>query len=154
MNITDSHEYYYRMKPLVIPGLVYLILYPLLVGCASYFLDLPEFYLFLLSGIYLCSALIILLIWLTAKTKRIIVDKSVIIFSSLFGKTIIEPKDIKKASFAWTKHNDEIVLLKTRKKNYYLSDLYFPFNELLTDLEEIITTYNIRSNLNSHYGLN
>jgi hypothetical protein len=142
------------MKPLVMPGLVYLILYPLLVGAASYFLNLSQFYLTFLSGIYLFTALIILFLWLMAKTRRIIVGDGVIIFSSILGKTVVEPQDIRRASFAWTKNNEEIVLLKTGKRKYYLSDLYFPFNELLTDLEEIIAAYNIRSNLNSHYGLN
>ena len=149
----DVHQYIYRMKPLVLPGLAYLFLYPFLVGGVSYFLDIPQLYLVVLSGIYVVSALIIIFIWITAKSKRITIDNNAIVFRSLFGKTVIEPKDIRKASFAWTQDNDEIVLLKTMKQNYYLSDLYFPFNELLTDLEELIMTHNIRSNLSSHYGL-
>jgi len=150
----EAHEYIYRMKPLVSQGLGYLILFPLFTGVMSYFLVLPKGYLMWLLGIYVVSALIIIFIWITAKTKKVIIDNDSIVFRSLVGRTQIEPKDIRKASFIWTKHNDEIVLLRTIRKNYYLSDLYFPFNELMTDLEELIRTHNIRSNLSSHYGMN
>lgn len=150
----DGHEYIYRMKPLVVPGLGFLILYPLLAGIIGYIFSFPEIYLKIFSGIYALSALGILVIWLTAKSKRIIVDDNIIIFRSLFGKQILEPKDVRKASFFWTKRNEEIVQLKAGKKIYYLSNLYFPFNELMTDLEQFIIANNIRSNLSSHYGMN
>lgn len=150
----DGHEYVYRMKPLVFPGLGFLILYPVIAGGISYIFMLPEMYLKIFSGIYAAAALLILVIWLAAKNRKIIFDANMIIFRSLFRKQILEPKDIRKASFFWTPKNDEIVQIRTGKKVYYLSNLYFPFNELLTDLEEYITTNNIRSNLASHYGLN
>jgi hypothetical protein len=148
----DGHEYVYRMKPLLIPGLGYLILYPVLFGLLSKAFLLPEIYLKIFAGIYAISALSILLIWLTGKNKRIIIDHNLIVFQSLTGKKIIEPKDIRRASFFWTKRNEEIVQLRAGKSVFYLSDLYFPFNELLTDLEEIIVSNHIRSNLASHYG--
>ncbi|NLI93272.1 MAG: hypothetical protein GX434_14140 [Peptococcaceae bacterium] len=150
----EGHEYVYRMKPLVIPGLGYLILYPVLLGTISYVFLFPQIYIKIFSGIYIVSALIILLIWLTAKSKRIIVDDHIIIFRSLAGKEIIEPHDIRKASFFWTKRNEEIVQIKAGKKVFYLSNLYFPFNELMTDIEDFILNNNIRSNLSSHYGMN
>lgn len=149
----EGHEYVYRMKPMIVPGLGYLILYPLLTGVISFVFTLPEIYLRIFSGIYAISTLLIILIWLTAKSNRIIVDDNMIILRSLFGKHIIEPKDIRKASFFWTRKNEEIVQLKTGKKVFYLSNFYFPFNELLTDLEEFIIANNVRSNLSSHYGM-
>ncbi|NBJ15605.1 MAG: hypothetical protein FNP40_08570 [Dehalobacter sp. 4CP] len=153
--IMDAQEYGYRMKPLVIPGVLYIILYPLLIGGILFFYALPTLYLLILSGIYAVTILLILLIWLTAKTKRIVIDDQAIIFRSLFRKKTFEPKDIRKASFFWTKNNEEIVLLKAgNNKVYYLTDLYFPYNELLTDLEEFIISHNIRSNLAAHYGIN
>lgn len=150
----DGHEYVYRMKPLVVPGLGFLILYPLLAGIISYVFFFPEIYLKVFSGIYAVSALGILVIWLTAKSKRIIFDDNIIIVRSIFSKQILEPKDIRKASFFWTKRNEEIVQIKAGKRIYYLSNLYFPFNELMTDLEQFIIANNIRSNLASHYGMN
>lgn len=150
----DVREYAYRMKPLITPGLGYLILYPLIAGVVSFAFNLPEIYLRIFSGIYAGSALLILLIWINAKSRRIIFDDNIIVFRSLFSKRVLEPKDIRKASFFWTQKNEEIVQLRTGKKVYYLSDLYFPFNELLTDLEEFITANNIRSNLATHYGIN
>lgn len=146
-------QYVYRMRPLIIPGLSFIILYPLLIGFISYYLALPDLFVRIFSGIYILALVIIVLIWLTAKTKKIIVDDQNIIFQSLLGKDIIQPKDIRKASFFWTSKDQEIVQLKVGKKIYYLSDLYFPFNDLLTDLEEFIIHHNIRSNLASHYGM-
>ncbi|RNC63089.1 MAG: hypothetical protein AWM53_01607 [Candidatus Dichloromethanomonas elyunquensis] len=150
----DGHEYVYRMKPLIIPGLGYLILYPVLLGIIGYVFLLPLIYTRIFSGIYLVSAAFILGIWLTAKSKRIIVDDHMIVFRSLAGKQVIEPKDIRRASFFWTKRNEEIVQLKAGKKTFYLSNFYFPFNELMTDIEDFILNNNIRNNLSSYYGMN
>lgn len=149
----EGNEYVYRMRPLVIPGIIYLILYPCVVGTLSYLLNLPAIYLKIFSGIYIISGLLVLFIWLTGKSKRIIFEDNLIVFRSIFGQQVIEPKDIRKASFFWTAKNEEIVQIKTGKKIYYLTNLYFPFNELLTDLEQFIVTNNIRSNLTTHYGM-
>lgn len=148
-----AQEYVYRMKPLVIPGMLYVILYPILIAAISFFITLPYLYLLVLTGIYAVTVLIILIIWLTAKNKRIAITDKTIVFRSLFRKRVLEPKDIRKAAFFWTKKNEEIVLLKVGKKVYYLTDLYFPYNELLTDLEEYIVSNHIRSNLAGHYGM-
>ncbi|KUO66070.1 MAG: hypothetical protein APF84_12165 [Gracilibacter sp. BRH_c7a] len=148
----EGNEYVYRIRPLVVPGLVFIILYPLIVGGLSYLFNLPELYLSIFSWIYIVSTIFLLLTWLTAKSKRIIVEGNNIVFRSLFGRKILEPKDIRKASFYWVSQNEEIVQIKTSKQVYYLSNLYFPFNELLTDLEQFIMTHHIRSNLASHYG--
>jgi len=149
----EGHEYVYRMKPLILPGLGYLVGYPIVAGVISTLFLLPEGYLRIFSGIYLFSAFIILLIWLVAKSKKIIVDGELLVFRSLAGKHVIEPKDIRKVSFFWTKHNEEVVQMRVGKKTYYLSNLYFPFNELMTDIEEFILANHIRSNLSSHYGM-
>jgi len=149
----ETHEYVYRMKPLVVPGLGYLILYPLIIGAIAYFLSLDQIYVTLFVGIYIVTAVVIFGTWIAAKSSKILIDNDTIVFCSLKGKTVLKPKDIRRASFIWTKKNDEIVILKAGKKVYYLSALYFPFNELLSDLEELITNNNIRSNLSSHYGI-
>lgn len=149
----EGHEYVYRMKPMVIPGLGYIILYPLIIVAFSFIFILPEICYKIFWGIYGVSVLVILLIWLTARSKRIIVDDNIIIFRSFFSKHILEPKDIRRVSFSWTQKNEEVVQLKTGKSVFYLSNLYFPFNELLTDLEEFIIANNVRSNLASHYGM-
>ena len=148
----EGNEYSYRMRPLLVPGLAFIILYPLVVGVLSYLLNLPEIYLRIFSWIYVISVLLLSFIWITAKSKRIIIEGNTIVFRSVLGKDILEPKDIRKASFFWTSQTEEVVQIKTGKKIYYLSNLYFPFNELLTDLEQFIITHNIRSNLSSHYG--
>lgn len=148
----DGNEYIYRVRPLVVPGLAFIILYPIVVGGLSYLLNLPELYLRIFSWIYIVSTVFLLLTWLIAKSKRIIVEGNIIVFRSVLGRQVLEPKDIRKASFYWVSQSQEIVQIKAGKKVYYLSNLYFPFNELLTDLEQFIINHNIRSNLASHYG--
>lgn len=150
----EAQEYVYRMKPIIGPGLGYLLIYPLVAGIVSFLFNLPEIYLKIFSGIYAVTALVIFFLWLTAKSKKIIIDDNLIIFQSLLGKQVLEPKDIRKVSFYWTAKSEEIVQLKVGKKTFYLSNLYFPFNELLTQLEQIIIANNIRSNLASHYKMN
>ncbi len=148
----EGNEYVYRIRPLVVPGLAFIILYPIIVGALSYLLNLPELYLRIFSWIYIVSTIFLLLTWLTARSKRIIVEGNIIVFRSIFGRQILEPKDIRKASFYWVSRSEEVVQIRAGKKIYYLSNLYFPFNELLTDLEQFILNHNIRSNLASHYG--
>jgi len=150
----EGQEYVYRMRAMVAPGLGFLILYPLLVGLISYFSKFPELYMRIFSGIYLITALIIFGIWIIAKSRKVVIQHDAIIFRSLFGKKVLQPDDIRKISFFWTKRDEEIVQLRVGKNVYYLTNLYFPFNELLTDLEEFIIKNNIRSNLSTHYGLN
>lgn len=150
----EGNEYSYRMRPLIVPGLAFIILYPIIVGVLSYLLNLPELYLRIFSWIYIITTVFLLLIWITAKSKKIVVEGNTLIFRSILGKHILEPKDIRKASFFWTSETEEVVQIKTGKKIYYLSNLYFPFNELLTDLEQFIINNNIRNNLSSHYGGN
>ncbi|NLP45087.1 MAG: hypothetical protein GX351_10745 [Peptococcaceae bacterium] len=150
----EGQEYVYRMKVIIAPGLGFLILYPLLLGIVSYFFKFPELYMRIFTAIYLSTALIILGLWIVAKSRKVIIQEDAIVFRSLFGKKILKPVNIRKVSFFWTKKDEEIVQLRVGKKAYYLTNLYFPFNELLTDLEEFILKNNIRSNLSSHYGLN
>lgn len=148
----EGNEYIYRLRPLVVPGLVFIVLYPIVVGIVSYLLNISELYLRIFSGIYIISVVFLLLIWITAKSKRMIIEENLIIFHSIFGRQILEPKDIRKASFYWITDNEEIVQIRAGRKIYYLSNLYFPFNELLTDLEQFILTHHIRSNLSTHYA--
>ena len=149
----DGQEYVYRMRVIITPGLGFLILYPLLIGLISYFAKLPELYMQIFSGIYIVSAVLILGIWIIAKSRKVIIQDDAIIFRSLFGKKIFQPANIRKISFFWTKRDEEIVQLRVGKKVYYFTNLFFPFNELLTDLEEFILKNDIRSNLSNHYGL-
>lgn len=146
-----ENEYIYRMKPLVVPGSLYIILYPLLVGGLSYLLNISDQYIKIFSTIYIISALAILLIWLVAKSKKVMFEDNLIIFRSLAGQYTLEPKDIIKATFFRTPRREEAVQIKSSNKVFYLSNLYFPFNELLTDLEEFISKYNVRSNLANYH---
>jgi len=149
----DGNEYIYKMKPIVMPVLLYIILYPIIMAAISYVFFLPDLHVRILSIIYIATSLIILYIWLQAKSKRVIFENDMIVFRSLFRREIVEPKDMKKAIFFWTPRKEEVVQIKTSKYTYYLSNLYFPYTELLTDLEQFIIANRIRSNFAIHNKL-
>lgn len=143
----EEHDYIYQLRPLVIPGLVFLILYPLVVGGVHIFSKLPALELKILIGIYVVSGLGILALWVVGRSKRIIIDGQQIIFSSLLGEHILEPKDIRRVAIYFDDHGQEIAQIRTGKDSFYVSDLYFPFPELMSDLEIFIQQHAIRSNI-------
>lgn len=149
----ERNEYVYRLKPFLLPGIAYLIVYPVAAWILCYLFYFPQSFFWIFLSLYGISFLAIFAIWLQAITTRINFNNNSIVIRSLFRRLVLEPKDIRKASFFWTKRNEEVVQLKTGGKIYYFSDLYFPFNELMTEMEEFITANDVRSNLSSHYGI-
>ena len=143
----EENDYVYQLRPLIIPGLVFLILYPLVVGGVHIFSKLPVLELGILIGIYGVSGLGILVLWIVGRSKRIVVSGQQIIFSSLLGEHILEPKDIRRVAIYFDDKGQEIAQIRTGKDSFYVSDLYFPFPELMSDLEIFIQQHEIRSNL-------
>jgi len=143
----EEHDYVYQMRPLIIPGLVFLILYPLIIGGVHVFSKLPTLELRVLIGIYVISGLGIIILWVVGKSKRIIMNGGQIVFSSLLGVHILEPKDIRRVAFYFDDKGQEIAQIRTSQELYYVSEFYFPFPELMSDLEIFIQQYDIRSNL-------
>ncbi|MDA8221119.1 hypothetical protein [Desulfosporosinus sp.] len=143
----EEHDYVYQMRPLIIPGLVFLILYPLIIGGVHVFSKLPTLELRLLIGIYVITGLGIITLWVVGKSKRIIMNGGQIVFSSLLGVHILEPKDIRRVAFYFDDKGQEIAQIRTSQELYYVSEFYFPFPELMSDLEIFIQQYDIRSNL-------
>ncbi|EHQ91382.1 hypothetical protein [Desulfosporosinus youngiae] len=146
----EEHDYVYQLRPLIIPGLVFLILYPLIVGGIHGFSTLPTLELRVLIGIYVISGLGILTLWVVAKSKRIITNGEQIVFHSLLGEHILEPKDIRRVAFYFDDKGQEIAQIRTSEDLYYVSEFYFPFPELMSDLEIFIQQHDIRSNLNRY----
>lgn len=143
----EEHDYVYQLKPLIIPGLVFLILYPLIVGGLHVFSKLPTLELRVLIGIYGVSGLGIITLWVIGRSKRIMINGGQIIFRSLLGEHILEPKDIRRVAFYFDDSGQEIAQIRTSQNLYYVSEFYFPFPELMSDLEIFIQQYDIRSNL-------
>lgn len=143
----EEHDYVYQLKPLIIPGLVFLILYPLIVGGLHVFSKLPTLELQVLIGIYVVSGLGIITLWVIGRSKRIMINGGQIIFRSLLGEHILEPKDIRRVAFYLDDNGQEIAQIRTSQNLYYVSEFYFPFPELMSDLEIFIQQYDIRSNL-------
>ncbi|MBC2722490.1 hypothetical protein [Desulfosporosinus sp.] len=146
----EEHDYVYQLRPLIIPGLIFLILYPLIVGGIHAFSKLPALELRVLIGIYVISGLGIITLWVVGKSKRIIINGNQIVFRSLLGERILEPKDIRRVAFYFDDKGQEIAQIRTSEDLYYVSEFYFPFPELMSDLEIFIEQYDIRSNLSRY----
>ena len=143
----EEHDYVYQLRPLIIPGLVFLILYPLIIGGVHIFSKLPTLELRALIGIYVITGLGIVTLWIVGKSKRVIMNGNQIVFRSLLGEHILEPKDIRRIAFYFDDKGQELAQIRTSENLYYISEFYFPFPELMSDLEIFIQQYDIRSNL-------
>lgn len=150
----EEHDYVYQLKPLVIPGLLFLILYPLVIGSVHVYSKLPQLELGVLIGIYVLTGLGIATLWVVGKSKHVLIKDQQIVFSSLLGKHILEPKDIRRVAFYFDGKGREVAQIRANELFYYVSEFYFPFPELMSDLENFIREYDLRSNLESYAGLN
>jgi len=150
----EEHDYVYQLRPLIIPGLVFLILYPLVMGSVHLFRKLPSLELAVLLGIYITAGLGIIALWVIGKSKHVQIKDQQIVFRSLLGEHILEPKDIRRVAFYFDGKGQEIAQIRTSDKLFYVSEFYFPFPELMSDLENLITQYDLRSNFASIAGLN
>lgn len=146
-------EYVYRLRPLLIPGVLFILLYPLFIGPLSFYFFLPGVYVKIFAGIYLVTVLSIGLLWLNGKSKKVVFKDNKVVLRSLFKNVILRPENISKILFFWTKKQEEVVQIYSGKNKYFLNDLYFPYAELLTDLEIFISENDIRNNLTRHHGV-
>lgn len=146
----NEHGYKYQLRPLLVPGLVFLILYPLIVGGVYYLTRFSALELKLLSGIYGLAAMGILAGWTYAAGKSVRIEQDRIILKSFFGQKVIEPHEIRKIVLFWTPQKKEVAQIVTRKDAYYVSDLYFAFPELMANIERFVKTHSIRSNFAGH----
>ena len=149
----DEHDYFFQMKPLIAPGVMFLILYPLIIGAVYYLGELPILELRALIGIYVAATLGILFLWILGKSKHVQIKDQQITFRSIVGKHVLEPQDIHRVAFYFDGKGQEVAQIRTERKLYYVSEFYFPFPELMSDLENFIKKYGLRSNLESHAGL-
>jgi energy-coupling factor transporter transmembrane protein EcfT len=149
----EDHDYVYQLRALVVPAVMFLILYPLVIGGVDFFSKLPIIELRVLIGVYVTATLGILFFWAIGKSKHVQIKDRQIIFLSLLGKRILEPQDIRRVAFYFDGKGQEVAQLRTEGKFYYLSEFYFPFPELMSDLENFIKKYDLRSNLESYAGL-
>lgn len=142
----DEQVYSYQLKPLIIPGALYLVIAPLIIMLISFGLKISDLELNLLRGLYTLTALGIIAIWVYGKKKAFRIRENQLVFSTISGEQQIEPGEIRRIFLLTTKKGQEIVQIKTRNQDYYLSELYFPFQELMAELEGFIKENNIRTN--------
>lgn len=151
-NFSVENDYAYQLKPLVVPGLAFLIAYPFVLGALNLLRKLPGLELSVLLGIYIAAGLGIIALWVIGQSKRIQIQDQQIVFRSLLGEHVLEPKDIRRVAFYFNGKGQEIAQIRTSNKYFYVSDFYFPFPELMSDLENFIRQYNLRSNFANHSG--
>ncbi|MDR2736573.1 MAG: hypothetical protein LBB49_03305, partial [Gracilibacteraceae bacterium] len=95
------NEYTYRMKPVVIPGVLYLILNPACLIALDLYLRFDRLFLVALYGIYGVTAVAIFIIWAIAGSRKIVFDEHSIVLSDLFTKKVFNPNNIQRATFLW-----------------------------------------------------
>ncbi|SHN71853.1 hypothetical protein [Desulfitobacterium chlororespirans] len=142
----EEQVYSYQVKPLLIPGGLYLVITPLVLAVLHYGLKIAALEFNVLRVIYLLTALGIAAIWIYGRSKNFRVSDNQLVFASLRGEHSLSPAEIRRIALFTTKQGKEIVQIKTKKQDYYLSDLYFPFPELMTELEQYISENEIRTN--------
>ena len=72
------------------------MLYPLVMGSVHLFHKLPSLELGVLVGIYVTAGLGIIALWVIGKSKHVQIKEQQIVFHSLLGEHILEPKDIRR----------------------------------------------------------
>ena len=150
----EDHDYVYQMRPLVVPAVLFLIVYPIIIGGVHFFSKLSILELRVLIGIYGAATFGIVFLWVIAKSKHVQIKDRQIVFRSILGNHILEPQDIRRVAFYFDGKGQEVAQIRTETKFYYVSEFYFPFPELMSDLEIFIQKYGLRSNLESYAGLN
>jgi hypothetical protein len=142
----EDHDYIYKLGSLIYPGLIFLILYPLVLGIFNLITVFSRLEFIMLILIYLVTAFSIFGLWIYAKSKRVRIEDQQIIFKSFLGEYILEPADVRRVVFHCDARGQEIAQIWTKRKNFSLSEFYFPFPELMTDLEGFIDKHSIRTN--------
>lgn len=142
----EEQEYFYQLKPLIIPGGSYLISFPILAAILWFMLKVSATEMMILLGIYLASALGIVALWIYGRSKSFRVEEDQLVLKSLRGEQALSSGEIRRIALFTTRQGKEVVQIKTKKKDFYLTDLYFPFPELMADLERFIKVHGIRTN--------
>jgi hypothetical protein len=139
-------EYFYQLKPLIVPGGIYLISFPVFTAGLWYLLKLTATEIFLLLGIYLVTVIGILILWIYGRSQSFRVEDDQLVLKSLRGEQALSSQQIRRIALFRTRRGNEIVQIKTKSKDYYVTDQYFPFAELIVDLEQFVRNNAIRSN--------
>lgn len=148
MFVHEEHEYHYRLKPLLVPGFLFLAGYPVITVFLVSILKISLLERNILIGLYLVSSLGILALWIYGRSKYLRIEEKNLLFCSLSGEQEIGAEDIRRIALYTSPKGKEIVQIKTlSNEDYYISDVYFPFPELMGDLEQFVRSHSIRSNI-------
>lgn len=142
----EEHEYLYRIRPLVFSGIGFILLFPLVMGLLHFVLKFPSWELWILGLIYVLCVCCMLGLWLFGRSKRIIIRDPELVFRSWLGEKIVGPENLRRIVFSTDENGREMAQIRTNDQVYYVNDLYFPFPELMGDLENYIKKYHIRFN--------
>lgn len=143
----EEKGYIHLLRPLVSPGIIFLVVYPLAGVLLYLLLKFPPLEVKTLAILYGIAALGIVFLWVLAKSKRVYILEDKIIFQSFLGEKTVLPSDIRRIVFSWNTKGQEVATIRTHHETFYLSEFYFPFPELMADLEDFIRFNDIRSNI-------
>ncbi|WP_425807362.1 hypothetical protein ACHOLT_08890 [Desulfitobacterium sp. Sab5] len=141
-------KYHYQFKPLLLPGVLFLIGYPAFTALLILIFKISLLERNILIGLYLVCSLGILALWIYGRSKHLEIEESSLLFCSLSGEQKIGSEEIRRIAVYTSPKGKEIVQIKTYSNNdFYISDVYFPFPELMGDLEQFVRSHSIRSNI-------
>ncbi|HVJ47777.1 hypothetical protein [Desulfitobacterium sp.] len=144
----EEHEYRYQLRPLILPGTLFLIGYPVITLFLVLALKISALEQYILTGLYVVTTLAIFCLWIYGRSKYLRIEDDSICFYSLSGARELGPEDIRRVVLCTSSKGEEIVQIKTaRNQVYYISELYFPFPELMSDFEQFVKSHSIRSNI-------
>lgn len=144
----EEHEYHYQLKPLIFPGALFLIGYLVISLLLVLVFKITMLERYILAGLYIVTFLGILILWIYGRSKHLRIDEDCIIFYSLAGEHQLAPEDIRRVTLSALPKGKELVQIKTiQDQLYYISELYFPFPELMSDLEQFVENHTIQSNM-------
>ncbi|MDR0435002.1 MAG: hypothetical protein LBH21_08145 [Gracilibacteraceae bacterium] len=141
----QAKVYVFQIRRLLTPALLFLLLYPALLALFCFLSKLPARYGQIFTLIYIVTFIVLVVIIVLAYSQKLLIDEDTLVFSSLLTRETLEPGDIKRITFSRPRRREEIVRIRAGGKTYLLSDFYFPFNELLIDLEEWIRRHQVNT---------
>lgn len=144
----EKHEYRYLLKPLLVPGILFLTGYPAITALLVLIFKISLLEQYILIGLYLVCSLGIFTVWIYGRSKHLEIEDSSLLFCSLSGEQKISSEEIRRIALYTSPKGKEIVQIKTHSNNdFYISDLYYPFPELMGELEQFVRSHSIRSNM-------
>lgn len=140
--------YKYRFKSLLLTGMIFLTVFPLITGGLIWFFNLSyPIVVYSLAAIYLCDLAVLGALFVTAWNKSVVISDNTISFKSQLLSQDYGTMEISEITLLATQQGREFLRIGARKKTYLLDEQYQSWGSLVADLEKFAKNNGISSNL-------